>query len=63
MWCTIVKLWKHKILCWEARIYCGKERRHTFSAMSEAGVRSWLAEQGIPFAKQPKYPSVERGNH
>jgi hypothetical protein len=45
----------------EARIYCGKERRHTFRAMSEGGIRSWLAEQGIPFLRQHKTLTVIKG--
>lgn len=61
MWCTIVQLTKHKVVCFEARIYCGKERRHTHAAMSEAGARTWLAQQGIPFHKQPRFLTVQRG--
>lgn len=61
MWFTIVEVRKGRLVTYEARIYSGKVRQHTHVAMSEGGVRTWLAEQGIPFAKQPRYLSVERG--
>lgn len=31
-----------------------------FSSMSEAGVRTWLAQQGIPFRSQPEL-TIARG--
>lgn len=61
MWYTLVEIRKSRVVSYEARIYAGKERRHTFSAMSEAGVRTWLAQQGIPFSRQHKLFSVQRG--
>jgi hypothetical protein len=63
MWCTIVELRPSRgPITYEARVYEGTTRRHTYSAMSEGGARSWLAQQGIPFHKQPRFVTVQRGN-
>lgn len=60
MWCEIVRLCKYGVTTYEARIYTGVALTYRFEAMGEGGVRSWLADQGIPFCKQPKYVSVQR---
>ena len=61
MWCTIVRITRLRLECFEARVYQGTKRVHTYSAMSEGGARSWLAEQGIPFHKQPRFLAVQKG--
>ncbi len=60
MWCTIVQLRVHRLVCFEARVYNGTKRVHTYSAMSEGGARSWLAQQGIPFSKQPRFVTIHK---
>lgn len=49
----VLEVTSNRVTHYEARIQvCG--RFVGFSSMSEAGVRTWLANQGIPFTKQPE---------
>ena len=61
MWCMIVELRGQRVISYEARVYRGTEVAYRHSAMSEGGARSWLAQQGIPFHKQPRFVTVKRG--
>lgn len=56
----VIQLSRLRVACFEARVYCGAELIITHSAMSEGGARTWLADKGFPFHKQPRYVTVKR---
>lgn len=60
MWCQIVRLLKCGVTTYEARIYAGTAVKYRHEEMSEEAARTWLAKQGIPFHKQPRYVAVQR---
>ena len=61
MWCMVVRLSRHGLESYEAWVFQGTKRLQVHSAMSEGGARSWLAERGFPFHKQPRFVTVQRG--
>lgn len=56
MRCLLLKTSRRGLESYEVRIYSSDGTlRHRHAAFSLEGVRTWLAEQGIPFNKQPKH--------
>lgn len=50
---VIVKYISYGMTCFEARLYLGYTLYKAVERHGEQGARTWLAEQGIPFEKQP----------
>lgn len=50
---TIIEHSRNRVVSYQARIEV-LGRTYAFTSMSEAGVRTWLAHQGIPFRAQPE---------
>jgi hypothetical protein len=55
---AVIERNRNRVVSYQARIQV-LGRTYAFTSMSEAGVRTWLAHQGIPFRAQPE---LTRGN-